>query len=54
MDAEAAAEFERNVRDMYHQMARIAIRPNWARYYHFAAGRMPRFLQDLAERSGYR
>jgi len=50
MDAEAAAEFEQNVRGMYDQMARIAITPHWARYYDFGAGRMPRFLQELAER----
>src|SRR5439155_3244451 len=31
MDAEAAAEFEQNVRGMYDQMARIAITPRWAR-----------------------
>jgi hypothetical protein len=49
MDAEAAAEFERNVRGMYHQMARIAITPRWARFYDFGAGRLPRFLQELAE-----
>lgn len=48
MDAEAAAEFERNVRVMYPQMARIAITPRWLRYYDFGAGRMPRFLQELA------
>ena len=29
MDAEAAAEFEQNVRGMYEQMARIAITPHW-------------------------
>jgi len=51
MDAPAAAEFERNVRAMYHQMARIAITPRWARYYDFGAGRMPRFLQELAEQN---
>ena len=51
MDAEAAAEFERNVRRMYEQMARIAIVPQWARYYDFGAGRMPRFLQELAQRN---
>ena len=50
MDAEAAAEFERNVRTMYEQMARIAIAPQWARYYDFGTGRMPRFLQELAQR----
>jgi len=49
MDADAAAEFERNVRGMYDQMARIAITPHWVRYYDFGAGRMPRFLQELAE-----
>ena len=51
MDAEAAAEFEQNVRGMYDQMARIAITPDWVRYYDFGAGRMPRFLQELAERN---
>jgi Pyridoxamine 5'-phosphate oxidase len=51
MDAETAAEFERNVRGMYDQMARIAITPRWARYYDFGAGRMPRFLQELAEQN---
>jgi nitroimidazol reductase NimA-like FMN-containing flavoprotein (pyridoxamine 5'-phosphate oxidase superfamily) len=51
MDAEAAAEFEHNVRRMYDQMARIAITPHWVRYYDFGAGRMPRFLQELAERN---
>jgi nitroimidazol reductase NimA-like FMN-containing flavoprotein (pyridoxamine 5'-phosphate oxidase superfamily) len=51
MDAEAAAEFEQNVRAMYDQMARIAITPRWVRYYDFGAGRMPRFLKELAERN---
>jgi hypothetical protein len=49
MDAEAAAAFEQNVRAMYGQMARIAITPHWVRFYDFGAGRMPRFLQELAE-----
>ena len=49
MDAEAAAEFEQHVRGMYDQMARIAITPRWVRFYDFGAGRMPRFLQELAE-----
>jgi hypothetical protein len=51
MDADAAAEFEEYVRGMYDQMARIAITPYWVRYYDFGAGRMPRFLQELAERN---
>jgi hypothetical protein len=36
---------------MYPQMARIAITPRWVRYYDFGAGRIPRFLQELAEQS---
>jgi hypothetical protein len=51
MDAQATAEFGRNVRGMYQQMARIAITPRWVRYYDFGAGRMPRFLQELAEQN---
>jgi hypothetical protein len=51
MDAEAAAEFEQSVRRFYVKMARIAITPHWVRYYDFGAGRMPRFLQELAERN---
>ena len=50
MDADAAAEFEQQVREMYDQMARIAITPDWVRYYDFGASRMPRFLQELAAR----
>lgn len=51
MDAAGAADFERNVRRMYDQMARIAITPTWVRFYDFGAGRMPRFLEELAEKS---
>jgi nitroimidazol reductase NimA-like FMN-containing flavoprotein (pyridoxamine 5'-phosphate oxidase superfamily) len=51
MDAEAAAGFERQVRGTYHQMARIAITPRWVRFWDFGAGRMPRFLQELAEQN---
>ena len=53
MDVEAAAEFEKNVREMYDKMARIAITPSWVRYYDFGAGRMPRFLQELAEKNRF-
>ena len=52
MDAEAAAQFEQNCRELYGQMARIAITPHWVRYYDFGAGRLPRFLQELVERAG--
>jgi hypothetical protein len=51
MDADSAAEFEQNVRGMYDQMARIAITPSWVRFYDFGAGRMPRFLKELAEQN---
>lgn len=51
MGDEAAAEFERNVRATYDQMARIAIVPTWVRFYDFGAGRMPAFLQELVERN---
>ena len=52
MDAEAAAQFEQNSREVYDQMARIAITPHWVRYYDFGAGRLPRFLQELVARTG--
>jgi hypothetical protein len=51
MDAKAADEFERNCREMYDQQVRIAITPLWVRYYDFGAGRMPRYLRELAERN---
>ncbi len=51
MEADGAAEFEQNVRRMYDQMARVAITPTWVRFYDFGAGRMPHFLQELAQRS---
>jgi len=45
-DAELQA-FEANVRGLYQQMARIAITPEWARFYDFGAGRFPAFLAKL-------
>lgn len=51
MDADTAAQFEQNCRQIYDQMARIAITPNWVQFYDFGSGRLPRFLQDLVERS---
>ena len=41
-------EFRRQVQGMYDQMVRISITPTWARFFDFGAGRMPRFLHDLA------
>jgi hypothetical protein len=49
-DAEYAAEFERNCRALYDQMARIALKPQWARFYDFSVGRMPQFLSELAQK----
>lgn len=51
MGAEAAAEVERNCREMYDAMARIAIVPSWVRFYDFGAGRMPKLLKELAARN---
>jgi hypothetical protein len=51
MGAEAAAEFERNCRALYDRMARIAIAPSWVHFYDFGAGRLPKFLKELAERN---
>jgi hypothetical protein len=51
MGAEAAAEFEKSCREIYDQMARIAIVPSWVRFYDFGAGRTPKFLKELAERN---
>jgi hypothetical protein len=47
MDAAQLREFERQVRAVYRQMARISISPNWARFYDFGAGRVPAFLARL-------
>jgi hypothetical protein len=48
LDAEQVEAFERQVRSMYDQMARISIEPQWARFYDFGAGRIPSFLSKLA------
>ena len=41
-------DFEANVRSMYKQMSRIAITPQWARFYDFGTGRVPAFLLKLS------
>jgi nitroimidazol reductase NimA-like FMN-containing flavoprotein (pyridoxamine 5'-phosphate oxidase superfamily) len=51
LDAEEAAKVEQQVWSMYDRMARIAIQPRWVRFYDFGAGRLPKFLSDLAERT---
>jgi hypothetical protein len=51
MEPEAAAQFEKSVRDLYPQMARIAVKPSWARFYDFGTGRLPQFLKDLVDQT---
>jgi hypothetical protein len=48
LGADQVTEFDRQVRWMYEQMARICIEPVWARFFDFGAGRMPSFLTKLA------
>jgi Pyridoxamine 5'-phosphate oxidase len=48
LPADAATEFEASARQVYERMVRIRVVPTWARYYDFGAGRMPRFLSELA------
>ena len=45
LDASQLPGFEEQVRAIYKQMVRITIRPQWARYFDFAGGRMPKFMQ---------
>ena len=47
MDAAQQAEFEREVRKTYEQMVRISIEPQWARFFDYGAGRLPKFLDKL-------
>ena len=54
LDAEQVEIFERQVRSMYDQMARISIEPRWARFYDFGAGRIPSFLSTLASEAAAR
>ena len=54
MSGEQARQFEANVRSVYKQMAGITIEPGWARYYDFAAGRMPGFLLQLVSENSSR
>jgi hypothetical protein len=47
MEQTQVREFEVQARSIYKQMARIAITPDWARFYDFGAGRVPGFLLKL-------
>jgi nitroimidazol reductase NimA-like FMN-containing flavoprotein (pyridoxamine 5'-phosphate oxidase superfamily) len=51
MEPAQARDFETQVRSVYKRMSRISITPHWARYYDFAAGRVPGFLLRLASNS---
>lgn len=46
---EQLQEFEAQVRSLYKRMVRISVRPQWARFYGFGAGRVPEFLTRLGE-----
>jgi hypothetical protein len=50
MEGEALATFEAGVRETYDRMARISIRPDWARYFDFGTGRFPDFLRALTSK----
>jgi nitroimidazol reductase NimA-like FMN-containing flavoprotein (pyridoxamine 5'-phosphate oxidase superfamily) len=45
------AGFEHAVRATYDQMVRISITPQWARFFDFGAGRLPKFLTELVAKS---
>lgn len=49
MDPEAADQFVEQCRKTYDRMARVAITPDWVRFYDFGAGRLPRFLKELVD-----
>jgi hypothetical protein len=49
LSPEDVAVFRDSVTGMYDQMVRISVRPTWARYFDFGAGRLPGFLQDLVD-----
>ena len=50
MEGEELAAFEAVCRETYDRMARISIVPDWARYFDFAAGRIPGFLRELTSK----
>ncbi|MGH2938577.1 MAG: pyridoxamine 5'-phosphate oxidase family protein [Solirubrobacterales bacterium] len=50
MEGEELAGFEAAVRETYDRMARISIRPDWARYFDFGEGRVPDFLRALTSK----
>ena len=51
IDRAQMPDFEAHVRSMYKQMSRIAVTPQWARFYDFGTGRVPAFLLKLGNNS---
>jgi hypothetical protein len=49
MAPEQVPAFAEAVAKMYAQMVRITMTPAWARFYDFGVGRLPGFLQRLAQ-----
>ncbi|OBK77265.1 pyridoxamine 5'-phosphate oxidase family protein [Mycobacterium sp. 1274761.0] len=47
MEPDQQAEFEREVRRVYPQMARISVQPRWGRFFDYGAGRLPSFLDKI-------
>ena len=44
MERDAFTQFKRAGQELYHQMARIAVRPQRVLPYDFGSGRLPQFL----------
>ena len=51
MEPAQLSAFETQVRQVYKEMTRITIAPDWARFYDFSAGRVPEFLLKLQQGS---
>ena len=46
-DGEELAEFEKGVRELYDQQARITVTPTWIRFYDFGEGLLPESLRRV-------
>ena len=46
LTAAEVAQFRQNTQSVYTQMVRIAIEPQWARFYDFGGGRVPEFMTN--------
>jgi len=47
-EGQSIAEFEQQVRALYDEMAKLTITPEWAKVLDFAAGRIPKSVEELA------